>query len=646
AQDTIKTLQNNGVVLTSVTPIPLDYTIRDLDYAYGTLAASDSRSMLVFGPNFENQFDGMITMVPFTWTYYDRTFQFTERWRNLSIERPDLYPWDGGFDSVPYYATSAYDCVQVLARGYDQFLKKNPQYPLEALTNGSLRSQMDHRAFAKTGYEGYGVDVANLNEFGELQMPFLWYNLNKTMYWSWWVFPNDGFLFTEFDSFRTLDLAPYFPGNSSVAPSDGSRNSSYSYQDIELSSSEGKILVVFEVVGLLLALLSIIITVAYRQEKIIRSAAPPFLLLLIIGSMLSFISNSLYIGSLTTAKCQAEMFLKLTAFAMIFGALIVKNYRIHLLFSRRKLSTSKMAKLEYMMAAYAVIIIIEEILLILWATLLKPSAVTFESAKTLSYGSMCQIQSATSTRANIIVGFLYGYNILLLVLTLYVSYLVRRVSESYRESILLLILVMSISIVFGTVQSSSSTALNQVRSVRFSQAAAVWGVTTFALILIFGAKAIGLWMERFSLSRTSRRDWRKIFKTTPSKMGASTMLRGSQMSVAEITENVKVEYQFNELGKACVSIQKGLAWSTWKEALVVLEARDTTRWLTVYETDDSNTILKVSEGLQMTTSDTIITVSEPNEKWKMRLQLETVEKAHEFFTGFKHSFDHSASSPA
>ncbi|KAJ3402524.1 hypothetical protein HDV05_008485, partial [Chytridiales sp. JEL 0842] len=584
AQDAVTELQSANIKLTSVVPVPLGFTTRDLDYAYGALANSDARYILlfaraedtgqiyfraknstlfssrnvwisynlpwaytgdqrdVFGPNFEDQLDSMIVPVPFVWTYHERTFKFKERWKNLSLERPDLYPWDTYFDDAPYSALIAYDCVQVLARGYDQFLRKNAQIQPEALSNGSLKDIFDYRQFANTSYEGISIDVAKLNHYGEQYMPFLWYNLNKTMYWSYWVFPNDGFVFTEFDSFQITGLAPLFPGNVTIPPSDGSRNASYTSQEIVLESSEGRLLIAFEVIGLTCSIFFTIVTIKFRHEKIIRSAAPPFLIFLIMGTMLR-----LYIGPQTTSGCQAQTFLTLTAFAMIFGALIVKNYRIHLLFSRRKLSTSKMAKLEYMMAVYAAIVIIEEILLIIWVTLLKPSGVYFENAKTLTYGTICQIQSTGSSRANAITGVLYAYNILLLLLTLYVSYLVRKVSESYRESILLLIIVLATSIMVGFVFSTSTTSLDQIRSTRFAQAAAVWGVTVFSLILIFGAKVLGLWMERFSLSRTSKKDWTKIFKNTAAR-GASTLKMGkSEAAIDAGGADNETFYYFREL---------------------------------------------------------------------------------------------------
>ncbi|KAJ3332567.1 hypothetical protein HDU76_013815 [Blyttiomyces sp. JEL0837] len=100
---------------------------------------------------------------------------FNETWTMLSEQNSSVsYP---PFDSAIFY-TGAYDCVKLMMQGIHEFMVANPQYTPEMLANGSLSQHLTPDKFAKTAYQGVNYNPVTLNQYGDLNIPLLFFTTN------------------------------------------------------------------------------------------------------------------------------------------------------------------------------------------------------------------------------------------------------------------------------------------------------------------------------------------------------------------------------------------------------------------------------------------------------------------------------------
>ncbi|KAJ3175921.1 hypothetical protein HK101_010532 [Irineochytrium annulatum] len=77
--------------------------------------------------------------------------------------------------------------------------------------------------------------------------------------------------------------------------------------------------------------------IVYIKEKIFKASSPVFLGLISCGALISYVSIFLFSQyPMTGASCVIYVWLKYLGFSFVFGALLVKTYRIHVIFSSKK----------------------------------------------------------------------------------------------------------------------------------------------------------------------------------------------------------------------------------------------------------------------------------------------------------------------
>ncbi|KAJ3163900.1 hypothetical protein HK101_000575, partial [Irineochytrium annulatum] len=96
----------------------------------------------------------------------------------------------------------------------------------------------------------------------------------------------------------------------------------------------------FDGVIALCALMTLFCTaymVLHIKEKIFKASSPVFLGLISCGALISYVSIFLFSQyPMTGASCIIYVWLKYLGFSFVFGALLVKTYRIHAIFSSKK----------------------------------------------------------------------------------------------------------------------------------------------------------------------------------------------------------------------------------------------------------------------------------------------------------------------
>jgi hypothetical protein len=80
----------------------------------------------------------------------------------------------------------------------------------------------------------------------------------------------------------------------------------------------------------------------YRTSKMIQASSPTFLAILAIGANISYAGTFILIWEPSVMYCSMYPWFKYIGFSLVFGALLVKTYRIHVIFTS-KIKTQKKA---------------------------------------------------------------------------------------------------------------------------------------------------------------------------------------------------------------------------------------------------------------------------------------------------------------
>jgi basic membrane lipoprotein Med (substrate-binding protein (PBP1-ABC) superfamily) len=127
----------------------------------------------------------------------------------------------------------------------------------------------------------------------------------------------------------------------------------------------------------LLAAVSAVGVWLHRRMDVVRYSSPPFLFIINIGAALfgAVLLKDALVDPVTTDSCVASLWGSGIAFALLFGSLFAKTYRVHRLFNNRKLKRLKLNS-AYVLRIVAGIVVVEIVLLIAIHFLFPREAVT------------------------------------------------------------------------------------------------------------------------------------------------------------------------------------------------------------------------------------------------------------------------------
>ncbi|EAL71533.1 G-protein-coupled receptor family 3 protein 2 [Dictyostelium discoideum AX4] len=106
---------------------------------------------------------------------------------------------------------------------------------------------------------------------------------------------------------------------------------------VDYSSSMKLGITITSSICIFLCIISIIIVLVFRTARIIKSASPAFLFLILMGCILIFIGCIIFSQSPNEGTCRARVWLLSIGYTIFLGSLLVKNWRIWLLFDNPKL---------------------------------------------------------------------------------------------------------------------------------------------------------------------------------------------------------------------------------------------------------------------------------------------------------------------
>ncbi|KAJ3100388.1 hypothetical protein HDU96_010358 [Phlyctochytrium bullatum] len=309
------------------------------------------------------------------WQVYPRKAPESGEWAEF------LSTWNSGFgpnNTVIVNATGASCDLSVpFARGCmgkgPGILGIMPEYIVASGTTTPMSTEFWINIMIKAG----GNNITNL--FNRVNLPDFWgktwtfdkggdarmdmavlnYKFNSTLNSTWmyevgvWDVNTDSINFTDSTVFMASKTGPPRPPPTPTIQFAANMSLRYALDGIVALCS---------LISLVLAGCMIL----YIKQKIFKAAAPVFLGIIIGGANISFVSIWLFSQfPMTSSSCVVYVWLKYIGFAVVFGSLIVKTYRIYVIFTTKKRKKQNLSD-SFMFIYFLALVALWFGLLIIW----------------------------------------------------------------------------------------------------------------------------------------------------------------------------------------------------------------------------------------------------------------------------------------
>ncbi|EGC35497.1 hypothetical protein DICPUDRAFT_78826 [Dictyostelium purpureum] len=238
----------------------------------------------------------------------------------------------------------------------------------------------------------------------------------------------------------------------------------------------------------------------FRHAKIIRSASPAFCLLILLGCIVIFCACIIFSQTPTKETCRTRVWLLSIGFTIFLGNLLVKNWRIWLLFDNPKLK--KRAITNWKLYPWvAGILAIDILILGLWTGLgnirSEPRA-GIDGLSKYEYSDVCTNDKSGDTMLYILLVF-HGLNLLM---ACFISFKIKAVDiDEFNESkpistsvyLITFCLFIVIPLMISPQSISSQTTIICVCSIF---------VTLLSIVILFGSKFYKMATKGLALNET------------------------------------------------------------------------------------------------------------------------------------------------
>lgn len=262
---------------------------------------------------------------------------------------------------------------------------------------------------------------------------------------------------------------------------------------VTYSSSGGLAVVLATILVQLILVGSMTIVFRFSKNKLVHASSPLFLGLILAGMVVALFANYAWIGDQTLGSCVAQKWLFYVGFAISFGSLLIKNWRLYMLFNDSTMQIIRITNkqlLGYVGAICSPFVL----LLILWSAIDPP----IPSASHHS-GFWCASRSpAWEYIINILA--LFG-----LLCGVFIAVVTRNLPSLYNEAkfISLSIYNLLIVLVFGM-------ALSYFLQPSIQAAASVV-IASFVILLAFGGVYCLIFLPKFCTSPSLRHRTNLLF---------------------------------------------------------------------------------------------------------------------------------------
>ncbi|KAJ3097252.1 hypothetical protein HDU97_005051 [Phlyctochytrium planicorne] len=188
----------------------------------------------------------------------------------------------------------------------------------------------------------------------------------------------------------------------------------------------------FEVIAGVMAFIALalfIIIIIYRKHKLLTSSSPIFMLIMVLGTLVAHGAIYAYTGEPTKASCIVQPWLVVMSFSITVSALITKNWRIYRIF-RNKFQVKMNMKDEELVKACFALIGVNIVLMIVWTVVDPPQKALIPLPTSQFYSCRSNNQAFGWG----MIGGLLFYNMLLLLVGVFLAYSTRNVKGPFNES--------------------------------------------------------------------------------------------------------------------------------------------------------------------------------------------------------------------
>ncbi|EGG24814.1 G-protein-coupled receptor family 3 protein 6 [Cavenderia fasciculata] len=178
-------------------------------------------------------------------------------------------------------------------------------------------------------------------------------------------------------------------------------------------------------VFILFAIVSIVVIILFRNAKVIKSASPLFSVLILIGCILIFAGIIIWSQNPTTSLCRSRIWLISLGYTLMIGNLLIKNFRIWLLFDNPKLKRRNIPN-KKLIPWFLGILILDAIILAVWIAVGDIKAV--ERLNIDGLGTYESMNACSSSHAgDVVLYILLIFHGIMLLVGCFISFKIRSV---------------------------------------------------------------------------------------------------------------------------------------------------------------------------------------------------------------------------
>ncbi|KAM9964217.1 hypothetical protein ACTFIW_005878 [Dictyostelium discoideum] len=289
-----------------------------------------------------------------------------------------------------------------------------------------------------------------------------------------------------------------------------------------------------------LCLISMIIVIIFKEAKVIKSSSPIFCLLILFGCVIIFVGCIMFARSPTDGSCRSRVWLLSLGYTIFLGNLMVKNWRIWLLFDNPKLK--KRAITNWKLYPWVSgIVIIDIVILSIWQALgdiVAESRTGIDSLTKYEYRNVC----ASSDQGSIALYLLLVFHGLILLVACFISFKIKVVDiEEFNESkpitTSVYIITFCLFIVIP-IMVSSPTVTTQTTIICICALI----TTMLSIILLFGTKffkmiTVGLELGQTFVTSTKSSSHSQRTKSSKSSNGSGPKINGFGGNVLNLDDD-------------------------------------------------------------------------------------------------------------
>lgn len=264
--------------------------------------------------------------------------------------------------------------------------------------------------------------------------------------------------------------------------------------------------------SVIVSIIFIVLTIYYRKQTVIKFASPMFLIGICIGCIIGSISV-LYIWVIPDkGNCLIRMWLPNIAFVLLFGNLLMKTYRIYVLFHSAELGKFVAIRNKEVLAMVLSLVAIEAFILIIWTFVepLEPAFRIHPGWKTARNTRPFYQERCYSESTSIYIGVLLAEKFCMLIAGCWLATKTRHVDKRFRETKYILLIMytwLACAAIVLPVLLSNSLGYGGISKVVFQSFATLLVINVTQLIL-FIPKFLSIWgVWNFGLTGDEEEDF-------------------------------------------------------------------------------------------------------------------------------------------